>query len=148
MDSWQKLRRLTPQERIMLAQAAMLIPLISIGLRVLGRQRLMRWLDRLGRSAGRARPTEQLLDYARRAAYLTNAAAGRRFLQATCLQRSIALWWLLQREGIETRLVLGARKVQGEFQAHAWVEYEGEVLNDRPDVRARYAVFGGLRDEE
>ncbi len=141
MDSWQKLWRLAPQERLLLAQAAILIPLISIGLHVLGWQRLMRWLEWLSRSERKALPTEQPLGVARRTAYLINIAAGRRFFRATCLQRSVVLWWVLRREGIETQLVLGAHKTQGKLHAHAWVEYEGEVLNDRPDVRERYAVF-------
>ena len=36
---------------------------------------------------------------------------------------------------------IGVRRQDGEFLAHAWVEREGAVLNDRSDVRLHYAAF-------
>lgn len=141
MNNWQKLRQLTSQECLLLAQALVVIPLLGLGLRILGWQRLKTFLERSGGSRRPHRLPEQELDYARRAARLTNIAAGRKPLQATCLQRSAALWWLLRRQGIESGIVLGVRKGDRRLHAHAWVEYQGIVLNDRPDVRERFAAF-------
>ena len=56
----------------------------------------------------------------------------------TCLHRSMALWWMLRRRGFDGRLRLGVRKGRTAFEAHAWVEYAGDVLNDDPDVERRY----------
>ncbi len=62
---------------------------------------------------------------------------------ANCLNQSVLLWWLLQRQNIESDLRFGVRHANetGRFEAHAWVEYQGEVLNDRADVGQRFAPF-------
>jgi hypothetical protein len=61
--------------------------------------------------------------------------------RATCLPRSLALWWLLRRRGIAADLRIGVRKEGGRFEAHAWTEWRGTVLNDGDDVGERFAVF-------
>jgi hypothetical protein len=48
---------------------------------------------------------------------------------------------LLRRQGIDSGLHLGVRKDSGPFEAHAWVEIDGVVVNDSEDVRIRYAAF-------
>ncbi len=45
------------------------------------------------------------------------------------------------RNGHDADLVLGARTLFGPLEAHAWVELEGEVLNDGPHVRHIYEPF-------
>jgi hypothetical protein len=40
-----------------------------------------------------------------------------------------------------TELRIGVRKSAGALEAHAWVEYQGLVLNDRDDVCQRFAAF-------
>lgn len=60
-----------------------------------------------------------------------------------CLHRSVVLWSLLRREGIACQLRLGAADPgSGPFKAHAWVEYRGVALNERPDDLAPYRPFG------
>jgi Transglutaminase-like superfamily len=49
-----------------------------------------------------------------------------------CLTRSLVLTRLLARRGIPAKLVIGARPAP-EFQAHAWVECEGEPVLSRGD---------------
>lgn len=58
-----------------------------------------------------------------------------------CLKKSLVLWYLLRCQGIVSELRIGVRREQGEFQAHAWVEYQGIVLNDTPNVRQHFAMF-------
>ncbi len=72
---------------------------------------------------------------------MVNIAAAYGLYRATCLPRSLTLWWLLGCQGISTELRLGARQVAGQFEAHAWVEYQGAVLNDTEDVQQRFATF-------
>lgn len=55
--------------------------------------------------------------------------------EARCLTESLALWWLLRRRGIRAELRLGVRRILGPLESHAWVEHEGEPLNDTADVR-------------
>jgi hypothetical protein len=51
------------------------------------------------------------------------------------------LWWMLRRQGIHGELHIGARKQGGRFEAHAWVELDGRILNDDVGVHQHYARF-------
>lgn len=62
---------------------------------------------------------------------------------ANCLKTSLVLWGLLRRQGIESELRIGVKKDEGNFAAHAWVEWQGFVLNDTQNVRDRFAMFDG-----
>lgn len=82
-------------------------------------------------------------DTARPIADAVTLVAGRRLVGAPCLARSLVLWYLLRRRGIDAELVIGARGLDnGVLPAHAWVEVGGEPVNDEPDVRVRYGSFG------
>lgn len=59
--------------------------------------------------------------------------------RALCLQRSAVLVNLLRRSGVSADLVIGAGAMP--FKAHAWVELNGLILNDKPSVRNRYVVI-------
>ncbi len=56
-----------------------------------------------------------------------------------CLQRSAAATCLLRRHGIAAQLVIGTQQIP--FNAHAWVEVEGQVVTDRPYMHEMYAVL-------
>jgi hypothetical protein len=60
------------------------------------------------------------------------------------LERSLVLWALLRARGVVSQLCVGARCEGGVFSAHAWVEYEGVVLNDRPDVAHAHVVLADV----
>jgi hypothetical protein len=59
--------------------------------------------------------------------------------EVLCLQRSAATSCLLKSRGIFAQIVIGAQHLP--FKAHAWVEVEGRVVNDRPYVSEMYAVL-------
>ena len=61
------------------------------------------------------------------------------FKSVQCLQRSAATVCLLRQLGAPARLVVGARHLP--FQAHAWVEVEGRVINDKQSVVETYVVL-------
>jgi hypothetical protein len=68
--------------------------------------------------------------------------AGRRVVGALCLGRSLLLWFLLRRRGMDAELVVGAKSpVDASWMAHAWVELDSQPVNDSPDVRQQYAGF-------
>jgi hypothetical protein len=56
--------------------------------------------------------------------------------RALCLQRSAAAVCVLRDHGVAAALVIGARKHP--FRAHAWVEAEGVVVNDKRGVKDYY----------
>jgi hypothetical protein len=58
--------------------------------------------------------------------------------EALCLQRSAATSCLLKSHGIVAQMVIGAQQMP--FKAHAWVEVDGHVVNDKPYVPEIFAV--------
>jgi hypothetical protein len=59
--------------------------------------------------------------------------------EVLCLQRSAATACLLKKYGVAAELVIGTQQLP--FRAHAWVEVEGAVVNDKPYLREMYAVL-------
>jgi Transglutaminase-like superfamily len=59
--------------------------------------------------------------------------------EALCLQRSAATTCLLRKMGAPAQLVIGAQQMP--FKAHAWVEVDGRVVNDKPYTPEIYAVL-------
>lgn len=59
--------------------------------------------------------------------------------EVLCLQRSAAMACLLKRYGVAAQMMIGAQ--QTPFKAHAWVEVDGRVVNDKPYMRETYAVL-------
>lgn len=56
--------------------------------------------------------------------------------QALCLQRSAVGTCLLRVQGIAAQMVIGCRKIP--FKGHAWIEVNGQVVNDNPKVQVFY----------
>lgn len=59
----------------------------------------------------------------------------------TCLVRSMTLWAMLRRRHIETELRIGVRKVDAAMEGHAWLERNGQAVNETPENVATYVVF-------
>ena len=59
--------------------------------------------------------------------------------EAFCLQRSAATACLLKGHGVPAQMVIGARQMP--FKAHAWVEVDGHVVNDKPYTPKIYGVL-------
>jgi Transglutaminase-like superfamily len=56
-----------------------------------------------------------------------------------CLQRSTATTCFLRRFGVPAQVVIGSQQMP--FKAHAWVEVDGRVVNDRAYMREMYTVL-------
>jgi len=59
--------------------------------------------------------------------------------EVRCLQRSAATVCLLRNYGVPAQMVIGAQQMP--FKAHAWVEVDGRVVNDKPYTPEMYAVL-------
>ena len=137
-----RLRQLTLAERLILVQTPLLLPLAALALRWFGLRRVQGWLairpfSRPASVAAR-RPAE-----AARLAWIVKVSAMYGPWPANCLQRSLVLWWFLRRRGLEADLRIGVRRDRdsGLLDFHAWIEHGRAAINDRPDVRERYATF-------
>jgi hypothetical protein len=59
--------------------------------------------------------------------------------EVLCLQRSAATACLLRKYGVPAHLVIGAQQMP--FKAHAWVEVDGRVVNDKQYVPEMYGIL-------
>ena len=133
----QQFLALTAPDRRAFLAAMVLLPLFWISLRVVGLHRLQAWLQRKPVRVANALPTDEL----QRLGHLVNSATHHTLGPANCLTRSLYLWWLLRRKGIDSQLRIGVRLTGGVLDAHAWVEHAGIPINDRQDVSADFAPF-------
>ena len=59
-------------------------------------------------------------------------------------ESSLALGWLLARQGIASYLHVGIRKDGETFKAHAWVECGGATLIEPEMQHRHFAAFGAV----
>ncbi len=137
-ESWNSLSK---SDRGLLISALFLLPIVATSLKTVGLQRTQSWLAR--NALVPMRPaTEQTRADVRRAVHMVAAACRRHPVRSSCLPRTIVLWSLLRRRGIGADVRIGVRyNTQGQFEAHAWLEWNGEVLNDAADVARQYLPF-------
>lgn len=62
--------------------------------------------------------------------------------KSDCLTYSFTLKNALYSRGVDARLVIGVRTQP--FYSHAWVEIEGNIINDDPDLRDKLSVIAEI----
>jgi hypothetical protein len=141
---WQQvkqLRRLPNSEKRIVVATAIGLPCTIVGLRLFG---FKRWYAGLSWWAHRWQWGQIAADESRsvqRTLQLMGLALRYALHRGNCLSQSLTLWWLLQSQGIKSDLRIGVRRVEGQFQAHAWIEHDGQPINDMQDVQSRFATF-------
>jgi len=142
-EKWRRFRRRPPEDRALILRAALFLPVTEIGLRLAGFRRWKALLERFSRVERRspALTPEALGATALRVVRAVRSAELHGPANPNCLERSLTLWWLLRRNGVESELHIGARKEGPRFEAHAWVELRGNVLSDAAEVHRHYARF-------
>jgi len=140
VNKWRKFWSLPAGERALLLKSLVLLPVVRLGLKTLGLRRVQA-VFAMGRPnpAVHATHGQTPIWRARRAARMVGIAA--RLTGGTCLERSVLLAYILDRQGIPAELRIGVRSGEHGFEAHSWIEAAGEVLNEGRDVGERYAAF-------
>jgi hypothetical protein len=145
---WRRFRRLAPPERASLLWAFVLVPATGAALRLMGMRRWRAFLAKFV-SSGKfsySNPPDEIksaaIESARRTARMVSAVAREGLYHGRCLEQSLTLWWLLARRALPAELHIGVRKAAAGFEAHAWVELFGAVVNDGDEVRQDYVPFG------
>jgi hypothetical protein len=144
MQTWHRFWRRSGYDRKVALQAAGVLVATRAGLRLAGFRRWqstlakhtpahMRQIDANDFSSGEVIPGS-----AAAISLMVEAVARHLPFKATCLEKSLSLWWLLRRHRIPADLRIGVRKDAGSFEAHAWVEAAGAVLSESGDG---YTVF-------
>jgi hypothetical protein len=141
---WQRFSGLDGFERATLLEAFAGLVATWPGLRLAGFRKwkaVLEWLaprSPLGDSS-----ITTSVEVARSVARMESAAARNLFFRPNCLESSLVLWWLLRRRGIRAELQIGARKDGQKFEAHAWVECGGNVINQPDETHLHFMPFDG-----
>jgi hypothetical protein len=129
-----KLVALPPDDRRLLAEAALLVGASRLGLWLLPFRLLPGLLARLARLCARRASKHMVPDRIAWAVLVVSSYVP----GATCLTQALAAHALLAERGCAARLRIGvARGARGRLEAHAWVEAEGRVVIGGP-ISGRY----------
>ena len=135
--SWRAFWELSWRDRGLLVRAWLLLCLAAPGLQVVGFRRTRAALTfEAGAPAGR-----HDLEEAQAIGRLVHAAANRNPFRPNCLARSLVLFRLLRRQGLDAELQIGVATLDGTFAAHAWIEHGGVALAEAATSVQSYASF-------
>lgn len=117
---------LAPRQWSTIAEAGLALAALSVATRLLPFNRY------IGLGARPLKRIDQGVNL--NAARIVNALANRVPFRAVCLQRGIALQWMLRRRGVDAILHYGIRLPGGrkDVGAHVWVSVDGQVLLGAP----------------
>ena len=136
--------RLSWADRFVLLQAALLLGVVTLGLRVTSFRTLQRLLDRRAGIRPRRAETDEVV----RDKVVWAVRVGSRFIPgATCLPQTLAVQALLRRRGYTaaTRIRIGvAKRDKGELAAHAWVENHEQIVIYDPEDHSQYTSLPPL----
>jgi hypothetical protein len=130
MQRFRRFRRLSGFERAVVLEAVITLPVVWLAVRLLGFRICRAAFEEPARAARNSRFLEtDTLNIAKRIARLEAVTAANLFFRTSCLEQSLVLCRLLKRRGMNAGLRIGARKEADRFEAHAWVEMAGNVVD-------------------
>ncbi|MGD9582397.1 MAG: lasso peptide biosynthesis B2 protein [Lysobacterales bacterium] len=126
----QKWLALDRHEQATLLGLLVLLPLLRLGLWLVGFERMRALMTRAAPRRQRlpASADGSALDRAERLAEWVAIAGRRGPIRATCLPQALALYGLLGRRGHTPTIRFGVRRIADRVIAHAWVELDGIAL--------------------
>lgn len=134
-----QLRALSIEQWSVLLLSMLLLPLVALSLQVFGLNKTRAQMAKFtGATPLDTTPETEQLKIAQDTARMVVVAANHGLYPANCLKRSLLIWWLLARRGIDVEVKIGVRKSQDGFQAHAWIEYGNMVLPDLTHNQAKF----------
>lgn len=68
-------------------------------------------------------------------------SVGNSLFKSTCLEKSLFTYLIVGMYGIKTELKFGVNNSTEDFSSHAWVEYQGIILNDTPETLDNISPF-------
>jgi len=130
MQRFRRFRRLSGFERGVVLEALIALPVAWLAVRLLGFRVCRGAFEERARAARNSSFLEtDTLNIAKRIARLEAVTASNLFFRTSCLEQSLVLCRLLRRRGMKATLRIGARKEADRFEAHAWVEMAGNVVD-------------------
>jgi hypothetical protein len=141
--AFQRYRALDPEARAIFRRAVLLSTRIAISLRLRGFKRTKDALhaELPFASSQQFLPDRGVKDRVEKTCRMVKASTHYGIVRSSCLVESLTLWSMLQEQSILTTLRIGVRRGSQNFEAHAWVEYEGVALNQSEEPHQHYAAF-------
>jgi hypothetical protein len=141
--AFQRYRALDPEARSLFRRAVLLMPRISMSLHVRGFQKTQRALQEQVCTSTHESPNGNgdAQHAVQTTCRMVRASVQYGVIRPTCLVESLTLWYLLRRQNLPATLRIGVSKNAAEFEAHAWVEFEGTALNQPAEPHQHYAAF-------
>ena len=130
---WLRLWRRPNVEKWLALQSLVLSLLSVIALRLIGFRRWKRilWISSGGRHLAATTFSRGDVSFAEAHASVVDMVARNiPWGLVTCLPRSLTLWWLLRRHGIESEFRIGVRRDGERIVAHAWVVCHDTVIGE------------------
>lgn len=144
MHRFRRFRRLSGFERGIVLEAAAGLLISWLAVRLLGSRvcRAVCGKPLAARKSWNSTSDEvDALGMARRIAHLEAVTAANLFFRTSCLENSLVLCRMLRRRGMSADLRIGARKEANRFEAHAWVEVDGAVLDGSETEHLHFVPF-------
>ncbi|MDF8332458.1 lasso peptide biosynthesis B2 protein [Novosphingobium cyanobacteriorum] len=139
-DFLRKFRRCSNRERLMLAEALLLLLVAALTLRFVPFRRVG---SLISGSVNVLPDAQRRTDIAWLVAWAVDRAAKRSPLRSMCFERGLAAQWMLRRRGVDGTLFFGvAPRPMGQkaLDAHVWVRAEGLDVTGTP-APGQYAVL-------
>ncbi len=141
-ETLQRYKALPSEARSLFWRAAYLLPFIRFKLRLSGYKKTQLWLQKkLNDRSELASQAGENAPFLMMTCRMVRAAEHYCFGQASCLEESLLLWYLLQTQSIAAVVRIGVRKQSDKFEAHAWVEQNGIAINQQDEQHHHYAAF-------
>ncbi|HEX9366683.1 MAG TPA: lasso peptide biosynthesis B2 protein [Vicinamibacterales bacterium] len=152
MGAYARWRALARDEQRLAVTSWLTIAVAVAGVRALGVERMLRMASRprrsrrlatLAQGKGASLPPGRRRGTGRTAiGDLVTAVdrAGRYVPAGTCLPKSLALAWMLRGMGVAAAVRIGV-KIDGRFEAHAWVECGGVAVTELSGAEKRFATI-------
>jgi hypothetical protein len=144
MHRFRRFRRLSGFERAIVLEAAAGLLISRLAVRLLGFRVCRAVFEKplVERNSWNSTSDEvDALGMARRIAHLEAVTAANLFFSTSCLEQSLVLCRVLRRRGMSADLRIGARKEANRFEAHAWVELHGTVLDGGDTEHLHFVPF-------
>lgn len=142
MTPLRKIAALSGKEVALLVKAASIIALIRIGLVTFPYVKIRRLLNKSSKPKPQAALNQT---YPEQVVWAARAIARHTLGDKPCLVQALAVEWLLRRKGYTTSLHIGVNKdKQDKLLAHAWLEYDGDIIIGGRTSPSKYATLQRL----
>lgn len=132
MPRLRKVLALPSSDWLLIVQAGAYFLALDLGLRVFNLRTLLTILERGKRTQSRGSTKRSASpEHVARCVELASRVSPYR---PTCFKKALVLYGMLKRKNVRVEMVIGAAKSGQDLDAHAWVEYQEQVILGGPST--------------